>query len=146
MPCFNPRRAFIKFYTGSSVISKGFTFFVGSRSTIVYVISNANAIMAIQDATRTPSGGSQNRSSASEPGTPSAFYKAHLAESITLLSTLQQQIRNIALLRLVTGVAIFLTIYRLFRTFGSPLWWMILMLLFTLFIFLPSRVTVRLIR
>lgn len=70
---------------------------------------------------------------------PAAFYLTELSESNQLLKELQKQIRLVATGRLITGIAIILCIYRLFRTFGAAAWWLALIILLITFILLLRR-------
>lgn len=70
---------------------------------------------------------------------PAPFYEAQLAESTIMLTSLQQKSKTIALYRLLAGIAIILVIYKLFRTYGSNIWWLALCILIIAFIFLLRR-------
>ena len=67
---------------------------------------------------------------------PFSFYQSELSDSQAKLKALQQKIRQIASLRLLVGVGIIISIYRLFRTFGATNWWLALIILIICFILL----------
>ncbi|UAY54812.1 MutS-related protein [Arachidicoccus terrestris] len=93
--------------------------------------------MATIDSTKALS--SQTSAIASSATEPASFYEAQLAESTIMLTSLQQNIKTIALYRLLAGISIILTIYQLFRTYGSNIWWLALCILIIIFIFLLRR-------
>lgn len=69
------------------------------------------------------------------PASPAIFYELQLNEATAQLKSLQQRIRAIALFRLLAGIAILLSVYKLFRTYGSLSWWIVLCILIIVFIF-----------
>lgn len=73
---------------------------------------------------------------------PAQYYEQqikHLTESITAL---QKKLVRTGLLRLISGLAIVICIYNLFRTSGDLFWWAVAIILTIVFIILVRRSTV----